>query len=302
MIKVLWIASLEKVQVERYNNSSNHTYSLLEIDRIKRPKVIRDLVEVEAAKNYSPPAITSAVKEYTTLELNLGECARELKRKEVTNIKYKVRGPMETHLIGNLNLKLDISESISYLKEQGYFVKNYRILQRSTKGFVFVHPEQLKKLECHRWLTLMDSTHKTNRSEDADTVSQALTIIRNMCRWSPHYILSDHSNIEANGIKKAFPDISASEQECEVLLCVVHVMRMWIQRIHEKKLGTQWLWRCTNGRRLDARVLFRMLLIVVPSLLYKTILKEIMPRIWRNGDYGLVNTPPYFYKSRQRIH
>ncbi|CAB4399714.1 unnamed protein product, partial [Rhizophagus irregularis] len=89
MIKVLWIASSEKVQVERYNNSSNHTHSLLEIDRMKRLKVIRDLVEVEAAKNYSPSAITSAVKEYATLELNLGECARELKRKEVTNIKYK---------------------------------------------------------------------------------------------------------------------------------------------------------------------------------------------------------------------
>ncbi|CAB4400369.1 unnamed protein product [Rhizophagus irregularis] len=94
----------------------------------------------------------------------------------------------------------------------------------------------------------MDSTHKTNRydwrlftlyvrdtygcwnvgahffvsSEDADTVSQALTIIHNMCRWSPRYILSDHSNIEANGVKKAFPGISAGEQECEVLLCIVH--------------------------------------------------------------------------------
>ncbi|CAB4375049.1 unnamed protein product [Rhizophagus irregularis] len=215
---------------------------------MKRPKVIRDLVEVEAAKNYSPLAITSAVKEYATLELNFGECARELKRKEVTNIKYKVRGPMETHLVGNLNLRLDISESISYLNEQGYFIKNYRILQRSTKGFMFVHPEQLKKLERHGWLTLMDSTHKTNRydwrlftlyvrdtygcwnvgahffvsSEDADTVSQALTIIRNMCHWSPRYILSNHSNIKANGVKKAFPGISAGEQECEVLLCIVH--------------------------------------------------------------------------------
>ncbi|CAB4390823.1 unnamed protein product [Rhizophagus irregularis] len=197
MIKVLWIASSEKVQVERYNNSSNHTHSLLEIDRMKRPKVIKDLVEVEVAKNYSPLAITSAVKEYATLELNLGECARELKRKKVTNIKYKVRGPMETHLVGNPNLRLDISESISYLKEQG--------------------------------------AHFFVSSEDADTVSQALTIIRNMCRWSPRYILSDHSNIEANGVKKAFLGISAGEQECEVLLCVVHVMRTWIQRIHEKK-------------------------------------------------------------------
>ncbi|CAG8657282.1 10345_t:CDS:2 [Rhizophagus irregularis] len=199
MIKVLWIASSEVVQVERYKNSPNHTHSLSEVDRLKQPKVIRSLVEIEAAKNYPPPAITSAVKEYATLELDFGECARELKRKEVTNIKYKIRGPTETRT-------------------------------------VFVHLEQLKKLERHGWLTLIDSTHKTNRydwrlftlyvrdtfgcwnvgthffvsNEDADTVAEALTIIRNKyCH--------------------------AGEQECQVLLCVVHVMRTWMQKINEKK-------------------------------------------------------------------
>jgi MULE transposase domain len=262
MVKVFWIASSNVVQVERYKNSPNHTHSLPEIDRIKWPEVIRNLVEIEAAKNYSPPAITSAIKEYATLELGLGECARELKRKEVINIKYKVRGPTETCLIGNSNLKLDISESVSYLKEQGYLVETYHVSQRSTKGIVFAHPEQLKKLERHGWLTLIDSTHKTNRydwrlftlyirdtygcwnvgahfftsSEDADTVAEALIIIRNKySHWSPRYILSDQSSIEAKSIKKTFPGIAAGEQECQVLLCTVHIMRTWMQRIHEKK-------------------------------------------------------------------
>ncbi|PKY48699.1 hypothetical protein RhiirA4_464361 [Rhizophagus irregularis] len=236
MIKISWMASLNVVQVKRYKNSPNYTYSLLEVDRIKRPKAIRSLVEIEAAKNYSPPAITSAVKEYATLELGLGECARELKRKEVANIKYKIREPTETHLIGNKDLRLDISESISYLTEQGYLIESYCVSKRSTKGIVFAHPDQLKKLERHGWLTLMDSTHKTNRNEDADTVAEALIIIRNKyCRWSPRYILSDHSNIEAKSIAKSFPGIAAGEQECQVLLCVVHVMRTWMQRIHEKK-------------------------------------------------------------------
>uniref|UniRef100_U9TK48 MULE transposase domain-containing protein n=1 Tax=Rhizophagus irregularis (strain DAOM 181602 / DAOM 197198 / MUCL 43194) TaxID=747089 RepID=U9TK48_RHIID len=222
MIKIFWIASSNVVQVERHKNSPNHTHSLSEIDRLKRPKAIRSLVEIEAAKNYPPPAITSAVKEYATLELDLGECARELKRKEVTNIKYKIRGPTETRFIGNSNLKSDILESVSFLTEQGYLVENFRVSQRSTKGTVFAHPEQLKKLERHGWLTLIDSTHKTNRNEDADTVAEALTIIRN-------------NNIEAKSIKKTFPGIAAGEQECQVLLCVVHVMRTWMQKIHEKK-------------------------------------------------------------------
>ncbi|PKC52990.1 hypothetical protein RhiirA1_480252 [Rhizophagus irregularis] len=207
--------SLEVVQVERYKNSPNHTHSLSEVDRLKWPKVIRSLVEIEVAKNYPPPAITSAVKEYATLELDLG-----------------------------------------------YLVKNFCISQRSTKGTVFVHPEQLKKLERHGWLTFIDSTHKTNRydwrlftlyvrdtfrcwnvgahffinNENANTVAEALTIIRNKyCYWSSRYILADHSNIEAKSIKKTFSGIDAGEQECQVLLCVVHVMRMWMQKINEKK-------------------------------------------------------------------
>ncbi|RGB27490.1 hypothetical protein C1646_769030 [Rhizophagus diaphanus] len=71
------------------------------VDRIKQPKAIRALVEIEAGKNYSPPAITSVIKEYATSKLGLGECAHELKRKEVSNIKYKVRGPTESDLLGN---------------------------------------------------------------------------------------------------------------------------------------------------------------------------------------------------------
>jgi hypothetical protein len=120
-------------------------------------------MEKEAVKNYLPLAITAAVKEYATIELGLGASAQELKRKEVINIKYKVREPIEVHLVGNSDLKLDISQSVSYLKDQGYQIETYRIPQRSTKGIVFAHPDQLEKLENHRWLTLIDSTHKINR-------------------------------------------------------------------------------------------------------------------------------------------
>ncbi|CAG8762444.1 hypothetical protein GLOIN_2v1771580 [Rhizophagus irregularis DAOM 181602=DAOM 197198] len=70
IIKVFWIASSNVVQVERHKNSSNHTHSLSEIDRLKWPKAIRSLVEIEAAKNYSAPTITSAVKKYAILELD----------------------------------------------------------------------------------------------------------------------------------------------------------------------------------------------------------------------------------------
>ncbi|RHZ67797.1 hypothetical protein Glove_299g115 [Diversispora epigaea] len=206
-IKVSWIVSSKVVQVKRYNNSSNHTHSLIEIDRIKQSKAVRSLVEKEAVKN-SPPAITAAVKEYATVKLDLGECVCELKCKEVTNIKYKVRGLMEVHLIGNSNLKLDILESISYLMEQRYQVENYRVPQRSTKGIVFVHPEQLKKLERYGWLMLIDSTHKTNRY---DWRLFTLYVCDTYGCWDvgAHFFVNNHSNIEAKGIKKAFSGIIA---------------------------------------------------------------------------------------------
>src|SRR5436305_11131190 len=93
-IKVSWLTSLNMVKIERYKVSPNYMHSLLEIDRIKYSQAIQNLVENEAVKNYSPPAITSAVKEYATIKLGLGASVNELKQKEVANIKYKIRGPM----------------------------------------------------------------------------------------------------------------------------------------------------------------------------------------------------------------
>ncbi|GES79961.1 hypothetical protein GLOIN_2v1481403 [Rhizophagus clarus] len=239
------------------------------------------LVEIEADKNYSPPAITSAIKEYATLELGLGECARELRCKEVANIKYKVHGPTEAHLIGNVDLRLDISESISFLTEQGYRVKSYRISQRSTKDIVFAHSEQLKKLERHRWLTLMDSTHKTNRydwrlftlyvrntyrcwnvgahffvsSEDADTVAEALTIIRNKCyHWSPvtYFLIRVISKPRAlQRVFPAWPLVSKSARTkigCESLIqdainhCSVPSIQNYIKRNYAKNTEKWGLW------------------------------------------------------------
>ncbi|CAG8853906.1 35324_t:CDS:2, partial [Gigaspora margarita] len=133
-IKVFWLVSSQKVKVERYKNSPDHTHPLEEIERIKHSKAIRTLVEQEAVKNYSPPAITVAVKEYATIELGLGSSARELKRKEVTNIKHKVRRTAESHLVGNSSLKIDFSNSVSYLIEQRYQVEDYRVPQRNTRG------------------------------------------------------------------------------------------------------------------------------------------------------------------------
>jgi hypothetical protein len=117
---------------------------------------------------------------------------------------------MKVHFISNSDLKLDISQSVSYLKDQRYQVETYCVLQQSTKDIVFAHLEQLEKLENHGCLTLIDSTYKTNRydwhlftlyirntygcwnigahffvsNKDNDTIAKALKKIRSYCHWS----------------------------------------------------------------------------------------------------------------------
>ena len=139
-IRVLWLVSSKIVTVECYKDSSDHAHSLIESDRIKRSQAIWSLVEKEAVKNYSPPAIISAVKEYAT-DIGLSASACKLKCKEVANIQYKVRGPLKAHLICDFNLKSDISKFMFFLMEKGYRVESYCIFHQSTKsrGIVFAH-------------------------------------------------------------------------------------------------------------------------------------------------------------------
>ncbi|RHZ62870.1 hypothetical protein Glove_334g92 [Diversispora epigaea] len=94
-IKVQRFVTEEKVHVEHFENSPDHTHSLDKSDKVKHPQVIRNLVEQEAIKNYHPPAILNAVKEYATETMNLNSSVKELRLKEVTNIKYKVRRTLD---------------------------------------------------------------------------------------------------------------------------------------------------------------------------------------------------------------
>jgi len=100
-IKVQRYIFEQKVRIERFKDSPDHTHSLEESEKIKRSQAIRDLVVQEVLKNYRPPEIINAIKEYATVELDLGESVKELKLKEVINIKYKVRRSLDVHLISN---------------------------------------------------------------------------------------------------------------------------------------------------------------------------------------------------------
>ncbi|CAG8568990.1 1219_t:CDS:2, partial [Scutellospora calospora] len=262
-IRVMRFVNEQKVLVERYPNSQDHTHTIEGSEKLKRSQVVHSLMEEEAIKNYPPPAIVSAIKEYATNRLDLDASIKELKRMEVYNIKKKVNGLQDSHFIGNLNLEMDIDESILFLKKEGYLVERYG---QSVQGLVFAHLIQLEKLCRFGWLTLIDSTHKTNRydwrlftlyirdnysswdvgahffvsAETSEMVAGALQIIRRFkSSWAPRYFLADQSSVETNGIFRAFPGLPKGEQAYDVLFCSVHVVRTWMSKIYEPKIRSK---------------------------------------------------------------
>ncbi len=144
-IKVSWFITEGKVWIERYQDSLD-MHTLEESERLKCLQVIRNLVKQKFIKNYSPSAIVSAVKEFTTEKLDLNSSIKELKHRKVTNIKNKVREIQNIQFEGKANLKLDIEETIFFLKNKEYFVELYQILYQFTRGFVFIYPNQIEKL------------------------------------------------------------------------------------------------------------------------------------------------------------
>ena len=79
-------------------------------------------------------------------------------------------------------------------------------------------------------------THFFISNEDSNTVAEGLRIVRQFANhWNPRYFLSDQSNIESNSIKAAFSGLKNGEQECDIIFCTVHIMRIWMSKIYDKK-------------------------------------------------------------------
>ncbi|RHZ86839.1 hypothetical protein Glove_43g6 [Diversispora epigaea] len=118
------------------------------------------------------------------------------------------------------------------LGTKGYQVKLYTT--QSTRGFVFARLKQLEKLQKYGWLTLIDSTHKTNRY---DWRLFTLYIRDGYGCWDigGHFFVTDQSSIEAKSIVMAFPGLQKGEQECDIIFCTVHVMRTWMNKIYDPK-------------------------------------------------------------------
>jgi hypothetical protein len=247
----------KKVLVERHRNTEEHSHTLQESDSLKRPPAVKQMIAAEAVKPYPPRQVATVVKELGS-KCGLAGPVELITTKEVANMQVKLRGPQTTHLFAQGSLKQDIKSSIDFLAKQGYSCAEFSAMPNSYQGFTFAQPNQLQKLLHFGWLTLMDSTHNTNKwrwqlftlyvrdgcgcwvvgahfflaGEDGRAIANGLREIRRLVpNWQPRYMLVDQSSIECSGIMEAFPGVANGEQQCSILWCSVHVMRTWMRKV-----------------------------------------------------------------------
>ncbi|CAG8816006.1 22708_t:CDS:2, partial [Cetraspora pellucida] len=103
----------------RMSGTPDHSHSIEENDMCKRSKFIKDMVGNEAIKNYKPPIITDVIrKEVSKLYEDSG--VEYLKTKKVANIKQKLVGPMNLHLVGGTDLQSNILSTNEFLLKNNY--------------------------------------------------------------------------------------------------------------------------------------------------------------------------------------
>ncbi|CAG8733882.1 14597_t:CDS:2, partial [Cetraspora pellucida] len=124
-IRITWLAASNMVRIERVSGTSDHSHSMKENNMRKRSKFIKDMIGNEAIKDYKLSTIADVIrKEASKLCEDSG--IKYLKTKKVANIKQKLVEPMNSHLVGDANLKPDILNTIKFLIENNYQVESFQ--------------------------------------------------------------------------------------------------------------------------------------------------------------------------------
>ena len=149
--------------------------------------------------------------------------------------------------MSNLDLRVGLAASTTSKYQQISAVR--QLDEEVSNGLVFACEDRIQTLCRRGYLTLLDSTHCTNKlgwflftlvvrdeqgsyipcahflssHEDGDIISAALKVIREWtggpAGWKLHYILTDDSAAEQRGVRLAFGDIQDTVRH---LLCIKH--------------------------------------------------------------------------------
>ncbi|KAF9129606.1 hypothetical protein BGW39_004007 [Mortierella sp. 14UC] len=195
-IKITHITGTGTSIVERYNDApAVHTHSLADVDKIKRPAVIKNLIGKEVLKSSNPQETIATIRQLAE-DSGLGEAAAFVTRAELNNSRRKQRQNELAPLVGDVCVDDEVQAATEFLSSHGYqhlsfggahvgaltgVVPIFRVnsdtntdnsssttaasnrINEPSQGFVFARPQQLAKLATHGWLTLIGSVESTNR-------------------------------------------------------------------------------------------------------------------------------------------
>jgi MULE transposase domain len=222
----------------------NHTHDLKTSDLRKRPSEVTEFIEAEAAKGYRPPAVKSVAEQHFDGK-QIG--VEFLQLESVRHAQSKTRGRLNTSFIGADNLEEDLKKSVEWLKSKDYQVEGFE--GPEYRGLAFATVDNLNVLRKCGHLTIMDSTHKTNKhswklytllvqdsfgswlpgghflvsGEEQNIVAKGMQVLKRWARtWKPRYFIVDLSSIEENAINHTFRGLAAGEQEVGVFYCTWH--------------------------------------------------------------------------------
>jgi MULE transposase domain len=228
---------------------SRHSHSLDESDANKRNSLLRALVGAEVAKGYHPAAIISSLTgdgRPNTRALLATAGGAYLSRQDVINAGLTWRLANPNQLWAHANVKNNVSlqgiEALETLASLGWLASQISATSLDHvdgRGIVFADPACLRTLEAHGYLSLVDSTHKTNQlewklftlmvrdkyaswhpvahgllsHEFGELIAELLLAIKRWCNWQLRYVLSDDSGAEQRAFRLAFPGLVRGEME-----------------------------------------------------------------------------------------
>jgi hypothetical protein len=234
-----------------------HSHSLDESDANKRNSLLRTLVGKEVAKGYAPAAVIGSLR-------GLGDIASQLRlasaggayltRQDAINsgLSWRVANPNDLFVSrdakDDVSLQvLDAFEKLSELKWVSLPVQAISLDKTPGRGIVFAHPDRLQRLSRYGYLSLIDSTHKTNQlewklftlivrdeygcwhpiahsllsHEFGELIAETLLAIKKWTNWKLRYVLSDDSGAEQRAFRLAFPGLAAGETEVSETLILI---------------------------------------------------------------------------------
>lgn len=268
-------------------SKDGHSHNLDHADYTKINDGLKDLCLRQIHEYIEPAQILSNLQAAGRLEGHqplVDAGGKYLKRQTINNWTTQFRKNNPDHRVTghNDNWRLQFDEAVRFLDRNNWLTEAMEADADSKKkkakigdgqkshSIVFAKEHRLDSLRSRGYLSLMDSTHKTNYlgwylytilirdehdsgipcahiltdGEDSQILAAGLRMIKQWCNlgraqskhWTPQYFLTDDSVAEQLAVQKAFRGIHEGELDVKHILCQVHSDRTLRKRVPVREI------------------------------------------------------------------